>query len=106
MDKKIDIILISLILLLMIGTMVGTVNAQAQQVSIYVYDSRGNPASGAYITVYQGANEINHHYSDSSGTWTTELNLYTRYIISASLGGQYGDWKGELKGSRISIYMQ
>ena len=108
MDRKIYGILILLTSSLMVGAMVGTVCAQSQTFSIYAYDSYGNPASNAYITVYQGAYEVKHNYTDSDGRWRTELNLYTRYRVSASRGGQYGDWSGELDGSqsRISIYMR
>ena len=109
MDRKIYGILILLTLLLTMGAMVGTVGAQSQFYSIYVYDSNGNPAVGAHITIYQGVTEVKDSYTESNGEWRTELYLGTRYRIFASRGGQYGDWSDvadSSQGNRISIFMR
>lgn len=106
MNRKIYRTIILAVWLLTVAAMVGTVSADT--ISIYAYDSNGNTACGAYITVYQGSTFIKDGYANNDCKWRTDLNLYTSYRITSSGGGQYGEWKGSLDGSesRISIYMR
>ncbi|HNY33910.1 MAG TPA: hypothetical protein PKK68_04570 [Methanothrix soehngenii] len=105
MRRKIYRIFILSVWLLTVWSMVGA--ASADLFSIYAYDSNGNTACDAHITVYQGTTYIKDGYANDNCRWRTDLNLYTSYRITASWGGQYGDWKSSLDGSesRISIYM-
>ena len=89
MDKKLYGILILLISSLIFCAMVEAVSAQSQTFSIYAYDSYGNPASNAYITVYQGAYEVKHDSNTIIQILTAdgELNwIYTQDIASQLAG--------------------
>lgn len=109
MNRQIYGILILLVTLLMMVGVVRMVSAQSSSFSIYAYDSYGNPAGDAYITVYQGIKEVMNDRTDYNGVCRAQLNLGTAYRITANRGGQYGDWNGiadNSQGYRISIYMK
>jgi hypothetical protein len=65
----------------------------ADYFTVLIYNN-GNPASNAYVAVWDGSITIADGYSDGDGTFGAWLDSSVRYRITARMGNQHGEWVG------------
>lgn len=70
--------------------------------SIYIVYQNGNPASNAYVEIWQGDSKIDSGNADNDGIfWTFLREGGTYHIIAKALNGQTASWDGQAYGTLL-----